>query len=89
MTVYTVYCVTGATDSSRVYDLCGVAMTKHGASVIVREQLEDAGAGNDPVHPSMSADNNYTFFGDRAKTRQTCPWGVFGDFIIEPTELRS
>ena len=88
MEVFTVFCVTGVSVGCTVYDLVGIARTAHGASVIVRDQFDEADAERDLVHESMSPDNNFIFFGDRAKTRQSCPWGVFGGYIVENTRLQ-
>src|SRR5437588_5751151 len=83
MEVFTVFCVTGDGTGCTIYDLVGIARTAHGASVIVRDQFDEADAERDLVHASMSADNNFTFFGDRAKTRQSCRWGDFGGYVVE------
>jgi hypothetical protein len=68
-------------------DLVGVARTAQGASVLIHAQLATDLDDTDLVHESMSQDNDFTFFGDRAKTRQSCRWGVFGGYIVEAMPL--
>jgi hypothetical protein len=87
MEVFTVFCVTGDGDDCPVYDLVGVARTAEAASVLIRDQLATDLDDTDLVHEGMSPDNNFTFFGDRAKTRQSCQWGVFGGYIVETMPL--
>jgi hypothetical protein len=87
MDVFMVFCVTGDGDECPVYDLVGVARTTHAASFLIREQHNDDLDDTDLVHESMSADNNFTFFGDRVKTKQSCRWGVFGGYIVEAVPL--
>jgi hypothetical protein len=35
----------------------------------------------------MTAANNFTFFGNRSKTRQDCEYGVFGGYIAEKVQV--
>lgn len=59
------------------------ALAKTG--ILLETEYEEKGML--PIHPSMTMDNNYTFFGSRKDCGDSTPynhtWQLFGGFVIE------
>ncbi len=88
MKVWAVFNVVGDGDGYAVFDLIGIGETSAAAQAIADERLLQLGETPvNPVHPTMSASNRYTFVGPRSACRPSVDH--HGGFVIEEIECRS